>query len=216
VNRAEVRRTEAVIELLDMAVQEWETRADRKVSLEPFPAGPPSATYDMALSRPDILTTTDLVERMRRNEDVNTILTKIKPDQLVQYDDGSGATPVWLLDVNNPSGTALAETQWSAGNLQRQLVVLDAWGKPIIVLHPGWLFRNGLDLTQPDLDGTVRNPQDAAGIGRGIEDRYGIAKNRAVCFMSAGPDGLYGDLGGNAAEREAVQDNIYSYQVDLP
>ncbi len=59
-----------------------------------------------------------------------------------------------------------------------------------------------------DADGTVRT---------GIENEYGIAKNRQILFVSAGPDGKFGDLDATDADLLAqTKDNSYSYQPAMP
>ena len=49
------------------------------------------------------------------------------------------------------------------------------------------------------------------------ETFYGIAVNRQVCFVSAGPDGKFGTEPGSVeTQRKARADNIYSYQPIRP
>lgn len=220
VNRAEIRKTENVLLLLDSALAEWESRADRQASMEPTP--PVFApSYEMYLGTPTVLTASELLQKVRRHDDARAVMGRIETDQLVKYDSSENA-PAWLLGTE-PADTPDALSAFNAGTLdpadvEPALAVLDAWGKPIIAVHPGWLWRDGVDpgAGPADVDGTVRNPQDVAGTGTGIENRYGIAKSRRVYFMSAGPDELYGDLSGNTAERKATEDNIYSYEVETP
>ena len=94
------------------------------------------------------------------------------------------------------------------------ITILDAWGTPIYSTHPGAPAAPGV---QPvDADGTERTLN---------ESYYGIARNRRVCFVSAGPDrlfGLYWEFTGltgpelEEAIAEAMKDNIYSYQPEQP
>jgi len=85
--------------------------------------------------------------------------------------------------------------------------VVDAWGTRIRVVFPGrdWLPADGNNLR--DGDGTYRTL---------LERRLGVARNRAIFFVSAGPDGQFGDLSGNDAQRALAGDNIYSYEPILP
>ncbi len=96
-------------------------------------------------------------------------------------------------------------------------MILDAWDRPIYPTHPGplWEYVN-FYLPQADEDGTGRLYNEGA---------YGIARNRRICFVSAGPDGKFGVDGefdslppGDVAEamRTARADNIYSYQPMTP
>ena len=51
-----------------------------------------------------------------------------------------------------------------------------------------------------------------------LEDKYGVALNRRICFISAGPDRRFGNLSATrgSPEFEATFDNIYSYTVGAP
>ncbi len=63
---------------------------------------------------------------------------------------------------------------------------------------------------QPDPDGTIRTPN---------EQRYGVARNRRICFVSAGPDQGFGNLTAMPpypADPDPVRDNIYSYPINAP
>ena len=61
-----------------------------------------------------------------------------------------------------------------------------------------------------DLDGAVTQIQTA------IELRYGIARNRQILFVSAGPDGQFGSLVPSMTGLEPTKDNVYSYQPLTP
>ena len=92
--------------------------------------------------------------------------------------------------------------------------MLDAWGTPIYATHPGRIWT--LNDRGPDPDGTIQTDN---------EERYGIAPNRRVVFVSAGPDQRFGLTeefnsldadDGDAAIAKARADNIYSVDVDFP
>ena len=61
----------------------------------------------------------------------------------------------------------------------------------------------------PDADGTIRTYN---------EGFYGVAKNRQVCFISAGPDGVFGRLYApeGSPDFEQTKDNVYSYPAAPP
>ena len=87
------------------------------------------------------------------------------------------------------------------------LAILDAWGMPIYGLHPGG--RPGPNALVIDPDGTEQT----------INEMYfGVARNRRVCFISAGPDQDFGDLSlpPGTPRFEATRDNIYSYEIGAP
>ena len=56
----------------------------------------------------------------------------------------------------------------------------DPWGQPYRVVHPGQVAPPNTDPDDVDDDGTKRTE---------VERIYGIAVNRRICFVSAGPDG---------------------------
>ncbi|MCZ6850871.1 MAG: hypothetical protein O7F17_04445, partial [Planctomycetota bacterium] len=90
------------------------------------------------------------------------------------------------------------------------LTILDAWGTPIYATHPGRPFNAGSDPGDPEPDGTIRTYN---------EDKYGGARNRQICFVSAGPDGNFGNLDPSIPlyhDPEGAKDNIYSYPINKP
>ena len=106
-----------------------------------------------------------------------------------------------------------AERQQQDQRFAGSTTILDSWGTPIYATHPGRVWREtdrqiwGLER---DPDGTIRTYN---------EERYGIAQGRAVVFVSAGPDRLFGideeflNLVGSRreeAKRAARADNLVS------
>ena len=88
------------------------------------------------------------------------------------------------------------------------LRLVDPWGKQVCLIHPGRVADfavYGDILNEADLDGTVRTYH---------ENVFGIAANRILLFVSAGPDGEFGDLSANPESNDfkQTQDNVYSYQ----
>ncbi|MEE2908215.1 MAG: type II secretion system protein [Planctomycetota bacterium] len=95
---------------------------------------------------------------------------------------------------------------------------VDAWGNPVLVVLPGH-GRDGADTfgyPRKDADGTVRTKE---------EHVLGPALRSRAYFVSAGPDGKYGNIeydqslgenfDPNASDEAFLQskDNIYSYEV---
>ncbi|MHC4218381.1 MAG: type II secretion system protein [Planctomycetota bacterium] len=184
---AEVRRTENTIQLLTAAIQEWETQADRRVTYgingEPYNQG---EQYEIRRNEVnnDHEATAWLFAIISRPTAVKQILAQVDPEFVKSIDD--------LADPNDTS---------------RMLVTFeftDAWGNPIVAVFPGRTWADGFDLiNDQDADGTLRTA---------IEKACGIAANRQVCFVSAGPDGELGDLSsGNPDDVDEADDNIFSY-----
>lgn len=219
VRRAEVDRTRTVLKLLDMALAEWQTQADRTLSwgANPLPPNPP--IFDIGDGTPHVFTVSEVLRRIGANDAVKTILARIDPDLTYVYQQ-SEPIPPWLptapdpddpdpfLDVANPR--YLVESGLANGSV----AVLDAWGVPIRAVHPGRLHEEG-DAGQPDVDGTIFLC-DANSDGWN-EQIYGRAESRRLYFVSAGPDGKFGNVG-SADERirRQADDNLYSYRVGKP
>ena len=101
--------------------------------------------------------------------------------------------------------------QQEAGNLELKLV--DPWGNQICLIHPGRVSDPinfpGDDPDEADLDRTIRTNH---------ENVFGVAVNRALLFVSAGPDAKFGDLSADpdSDDFKQTQDNVYSYQPGKP
>ncbi len=87
-----------------------------------------------------------------------------------------------------------------------ELTAFDAWDTEIITVFPGRLWVTGDTFTK-DTDGTIRTP---------FEQVFGECVNRRIRFVSAGPDGRFGDLSAatGTALYEDTKDNIYSYPLE--
>jgi hypothetical protein len=106
-------------------------------------------------------------------------------------------------------------------------LVLDAWGFRIGVCFPGRPWRNGTGLSTtnpndfpsglylrgvnspasgaPDADGTEQTPDERI---------FGSCRDRRIRFISAGPDGSFGEVfqpEGSALKKQTL-DNIVSYE----
>jgi type II secretory pathway pseudopilin PulG len=209
--KSEVRQTENMLRLLDMAVQEWEIKADRKITWGD------GTNYEMRDGTPHVFTATEVLRRIRSSDVVRSFLAQIKPELLYEYNYGdTGEIPPWLPttpDQDDPDpNKAQARMQFLSEAWDGQLAVLDPWGVPIRAVHPGRVFELG-DPGEPDPDGTIYLDDP---MGYGVELFYGRARSRRIRFVSAGPDGKFGNLSldHDAPLHEQAHDNIYSYPVE--
>ena len=217
--RSEVTQTEQMLRLLDMAVQEWETKADRKITWGQADVPYTGATYDMQHNTPHVFTTTEVLRRIRTSDAVRSFLAQIQDEFLYTYDSG-GVTPPWLPTTPDPAdpdpNKAQARIDFLNAVWDGELAVLDPWGMPVRATHPGRVADYsafGDDTTAADPDGTIDlNDPNAYG----VELFYGKAVNRRIRFVSAGPDGKFGNLGANhqTEAHEQAHDNVYSYPVE--
>ena len=226
IERSEITQTENTMRLLDMALQEWEIAADRKLSWgKNFQPNPPGiAVYDLqgdptGLYLPsitdDIFIISELLDTVARPSQVKGIIANIDPEFVHTYEPGP-PYPSWIRlqaekDAIDATWGVMHGPPGLPPSLPPSLAILDAWGTPIYSTHPGPTSAS----VDRDDDGTMRIQNETV---------YGIAVNRQVCFVSAGPDGRFGidtefDLTGDElaeAMRKARADNIYSYQPIRP
>jgi len=206
VRASDARRTESAMRLLDQAVKEWEITADRSMTWWQY--GDPDEYKDKAdvrSSTKPVLIITEMLDLMTREPSSRAIIQQIEPDLVYRYRQDDPAS--WL------EGYALNQVN---DRFVGSATILDAWGTPIYATHPGRPWRQ--DDTEANLardpDGTIRtyNEQD-----------YGVAPNRRVVFVSAGPDGLFGLPGEFAGDldpqtrsermADAAKDNLYTMPV---
>ncbi len=195
IESAERRQTQATIDLIDMAYQEWRTLTDRRVRygeeeheglLGPwdFYMDPNDDSDDVALSDMD-----RFMAIISRPDSVKDILARIDPSMIES-----------ISEEDHPDGFSTTR-------------IFDAWDNPIILVHPGrdWglLDTDESNFGDPDPDGTIRTP---------LENRLGYAVSQRPAFVSAGPSGDFGHRSEpiDSAEFEATRDNIYSYQLEQP
>ncbi|MCH8164476.1 MAG: hypothetical protein IH889_02600 [Planctomycetes bacterium] len=213
VEGSEVRQTETVLRQLDTALQEWQTHADRRVTWGENDT-PQDAVYDMQIetgTESPVFLVTELLNTIARSSNIQNIVAGIDPDFVHTY--RREKYPEWIA----PGDEADMDDTWAVNNTgptsSLGLAILDAWGQPFRIAHPGCVDGSVGCVTittgAVDADGTVRT---------GIETAYGIAKNRQILFVSAGPDGEFGKLGGLSTPSDLAQtkDNIYSYQPAMP
>jgi type II secretory pathway pseudopilin PulG len=199
--RSQIRNTENLLKLLTTALNEWETTADRKTTWGTDGIPNPNSVYDIQ-STFDAGTPADqlisLLIILRRSAASREILDGIDQAYLQSFDhDDNDSTPELLR-------------------------IVDAWENPVYMIHPGRVASTffGDNLTLSDEDTTIRVSSNHPNIssGHGWEDILGVCVNQQICFVSAGPDGLWGDLSaaGGSEVFEQAQDNIYSYPVTQP
>ena len=207
VKGSEIRQTKLTIQLLETALREWEAQADRQVTYgkpnEPTHLGNP---YVYEIPQPDLsdpddgeIVTQRLFAILMRSQSIREILARIDPEFTLLGDDGQPPT----VFPDDDQGTVAVET----------MIVADAWGTPLAAVLPGrlWVADDPAVFgyrAQPDDDGTIRTE---------IELVCGVAVNRRICFVAAGPDGDLGNLDPASAEYnpDAAADNVYSY-VPIP
>ncbi|MFK7959438.1 MAG: type II secretion system protein [Phycisphaerales bacterium] len=229
ISKSRVDATQATLTLLDRAIDEYEKETGRALRWGRNITDDPQAEFFADV--PHVVSTSQALVRVQRVPSARETLGRIKPSSTLILDDAA-PVPQWLRvpppNDPNTAGYPIAQTRYSNGELNGQLVVLDAWGKPIRAVHPGPSFDDWRAImpatTFPDEDGTVpinatTLPLITSDSGSNLyatESVYGGAKGRRMYFVSAGPDGKFGRVsGGNAQEREEAADNVYSGQVDL-
>ncbi|MHC5004324.1 MAG: prepilin-type N-terminal cleavage/methylation domain-containing protein [Planctomycetota bacterium] len=173
------RETENILRLVDLAVDDWESTRDKRLSVGSGPI------FDVNTDEyPDLEDQTErLLQLVMRRPESAEILRQIPGRFLVADEEDNG----WDL--------------------------LDAWGEAVVMIYPGLPWTQGSGLGRDD-DGTVRTV---------VESGLGVAVNRKLAFVSAGPDTRLGDLHLNVAldglsddqtaDADAAADNIYSYSV---
>jgi len=202
IGRSEVRRTQDTLASLDQAMREWELTASRSVSLGENDI-PSFAAYDInegeLVNPPDFAglpmgyaddVTRKLIDIIARSQPVKEIIAQMDPKRVKRDADD-------------------------------YLVILDAWDKPIRAIHPGRDHLGAMEVFvagDADDDGTIEGPDIQPSFGYG-ELAHGVALNRRIFFVSAGPDGRFGNLSADADEPEEYAqagDNIYSYKPEQP
>lgn len=222
--RSEIQSTESTLKLLDAALEDWRVTMDRPLSwgTNNVPAG---AVYDMQIGTQHVLMVTEMLRTVGRTPSAKTIIAQIPDKQVLRFDAANPpATPAWISpgDPDDPDPNLPAAMSYFVTG---DLVVLDAWGTPIRMIHPGRLLgatgaADPLPASWPawvtEQDGTVF-VEDGSGFN-GLEEFYGVCRNRKVCFLSAGPDGKFGNVNAAVGSRlfDQTLDNIYSYEVIKP
>jgi len=200
--QSEVRETESTLRLLDSAMREWEQSADRQLT---WWQNPPDAIairdrFDIHSNTAPELIITEMLDVITRPSQVKQMVAQIAPDFIYTY--RAGVVPTWIEDQG------LVQLP----NFLGSVTVLDAWGWPIYATHPGRLWTDSDDvppyLFLRNEDGTIQTYN---------EQIYGVSPNRQVIFVSAGPDGKFGDLSDVGSPAfNLTKDNLYSYPMIPP
>jgi type II secretory pathway pseudopilin PulG len=201
IQRTEIRRTEDVLRQLDLAHDEWRLLAGRELTwweLFDDPALQPMC--DVHADTPEVLIITEVLDVIARPSQVKGILAGIDPRLIHTYSSG-GAMPSW---IDTPPEQAEVEARFLG-----DLTILDAWGAPVYATHPGRVFIQGQDFGDPDADGTIRTYNELV---------YGLAANRRMRFVSAGPDGQFGVAHAppSTVPFKLAADNVCSYPITGP
>lgn len=175
--QAESREMQNILLVVDNAIKEWELISDRKLSwgINGTPFG---ISYDIISTESAEFQLDRALARIQKVDSVKQILANIDSHFLHQ-------------------------TELDSGQIAPHLV--DPWGTPVCLIHPGNIIN--VNLPAEDVDGTFRTV---------FENKYGIAVNRTLLLISAGPDGLLGNLDPNSPEYDpkTAADNIYSYRPE--
>ncbi len=188
-SQSETRQTENVLILLDQAVKQWQIAADRQLSWGKNDT-PVGAVYDV------------------EGEDTggSPIPADAQLIQLLERIRTNSAARDILAQIDNDFLHREVENDVTF------LTLVDPWGKRICLIHPGRVVNPNPPFNDnpllADLDGTIRTED---------EKPLGIALNRALLFLSAGPDNEFGDLSADPGSDDfkQTQDNVYSYKPGL-
>lgn len=188
---SETRRTQDMLTLVDTAYQEWKNVSERDIS------------YGIA-DQPQVGMTYE-----------------IDQDTTVGIPPGTGddheATDELLSDL-----LANAQSKTILANIDSELLrtptaahpdeprLEDAWETEVITVFPGRVWVSSFDPAgNKDVDGTIRTQFEVA---------FGVCQNRRIRFVSAGPDGQFGDVSAapSALMYSWTKDNVYSYPLEAP
>ncbi|MCH7847528.1 MAG: prepilin-type N-terminal cleavage/methylation domain-containing protein [Planctomycetes bacterium] len=203
--QSETRETENVLRLLDTAMQEWERQADRQLTWwqEVWPGDKDyliKDRFDIHSDTVEELIITEMLDVITRPSQIKQIIAQIAPDFIYTYLEG--VVPPWI------EGQGVLQLP----NFLGSVTVLDAWGWPIYATHPGRLWR------ETDVPPYAFPRNDDGTIQTYNERTYGVTPNRQVIFVSAGPDGRFGDMSqaDGSPDFDLTKDNLYSYPVRPP
>lgn len=205
--RSEIRSTENVLTLLDLAMSEWTGEADRQISwgINDEPLG---TSYEMHPDSPQLpgavpTMLSIVLDRLNKHPASQSVLRQIDGKYLKLVE-----------DENDPT--------------EKHFELRDAWDNQIYIIHPGRVadprtFNGVGESDDIDEDGTIRVSNSHAAVAnadQAWEGTLGVCKNRRICFVSAGPDGDFGNISDDSADPDSkyddTLDNLYSYPVGQP
>ena len=136
----------------------------------------------------------------------------VGPDMPIGADDDFEMTHQLLELLNRNSASAgilskISENLLGTSEDDDHLRLIDPWGTEVLTVMPGRVWDGGAGPQDPD--GTIRTA---------FEARFGIAPSRTIYFVSAGPDGDFGDpsAGSGTPAFEDARDNVYSDEPEQP
>ena len=241
---AEIHKTEDILKLLTMSLQEWEIEKGRMITFGGFsessyengqnydiPLGSSDSVYTDGIVDPPFSTQgvtdadmlnamrirmEDLVVLLKQSEASTGILSKINPDHFCKTI-GLGT------DVEHTSDVCRIGSE-------HQMVVIDSWGTPIGVVYPGGNYFEANPGGNPAFDPAYDDVGDQT-LRDEAEDGLGSCINARLYFVSAGPDQKWGyrfqsnNLNAGPGKEtppgsgiflwEDSVDNIYSYEPFL-
>jgi prepilin-type N-terminal cleavage/methylation domain-containing protein len=204
--RSDIRQTENTLRLLDMALSEWEASTSRQVTFGIN--GPPSEPCGGEVYEIDQIYGAGFsgwATEADAFEDAELLTDRLWAIL------STSTTALEIIARVDPAFVEQAEVAMAAGGDPRPTFhFTDSWDREILAILPGRKFStNCNDPYIQDNDGSIRTA---------YENRFGVAANRRIFFVSAGPDGKFGDLSDDPTRIEYRQatDNVYSYEVILP
>lgn len=196
--KSDADQTRNILKLMDLAMGEWETASDRKLSWGKNGMPTANMSYEIQSDASAEDQTSAAIAKMRASTGSKEILARVNDKFLVRT------------ELPTP-----------------RVLIRDPWDKEIVIIHPGRLYDPVNDPAGviKDLDGTIRTTDAIPNVNHdGCEMRFGACINRRVCFVSAGPDGRFGDLHldksagtlsqADLADIALAADNIYSYALN--
>lgn len=184
--RSEVDATRTRLELMTTALNSWEVAKDRSI------------TYGINGEPP----TTGLIHKYEVDQTLNPYQATEKLFALISRNKDVQDT------LSRIRSDFIEEDVFEDPTLGdfKTYIITDSWDEQILAVFPGREWVDSGSYTRDD-DGTIRTP---------IEEELGVAVNRQIYFVSAGPDGEFGELNGTGGDLEDTEDNIYSYEVIRP
>ena len=184
--QAENREMQNILLMVDNAIKEWELISSRKLSWGKDD-DPPGSFYD--------------IQGYDSQGDIEPI---IQLDQALARIQKVDSVKQILANIDSDF---LQQIELDGGQIAPHLV--DPWGKAVCLIHPGRVVNSyfGDNPSLADDDGTILTNN---------EMQSGVAVNRTLLLVSAGPDGEFGDLSQDPTSfiYKQAADNIYSYRPE--
>jgi len=196
---AEIHKTEDVLKLMTMALEEWELEKGRSMTFDGY-IPVVNGRYDIMLGGEDgdeidkpgfseqgvvdekmlqamRMRMVAIVLVLKQSESSSEVLSKISPSHLCKTS-GTAPEEIHTSDVCNISG-------------EHTMVVLDSWGTPLGVVFPGRNYFEANPNGNPSIDPAFDESGDRTVLDQ-AEDGLGSCLNERPYFVSAGPDQKWG------------------------